>query len=54
MGSIDNEELAVYDLKKMFTDTRFVNIGANYQKNHIYGIIPSPVLYVDRKISGIF
>ncbi|KAG8200489.1 hypothetical protein JTE90_000569 [Oedothorax gibbosus] len=49
---VDDVEFAVYDLKKLFTETRFVNIGANYQGNHIYGIVPSPVLFVDRKISG--
>lgn len=50
--STGDAEFAVYDLKKMFADTRYINIGASYESNHIYGIVPSPVLFVDRKISG--
>ncbi|GFY59243.1 GPI transamidase component PIG-T [Trichonephila inaurata madagascariensis] len=51
-GYMEENEYAFYDLKRMFQETKYVNIGSNYNSIHIYGIIPSPVLYVDRKVSG--
>ncbi|GIX82390.1 GPI transamidase component PIG-T [Caerostris darwini] len=49
---IGKRDYAVYDLKHMFKETNYVNIGASYQNVHIYGIVPPPFLYVNRKVSG--
>ncbi|GBO40098.1 GPI transamidase component PIG-T [Araneus ventricosus] len=51
-GYTEEREYGVYNLKKMFKDSKYVNIGATYENIHIYGIIPSPILYVDRKVAG--
>lgn len=51
-GSKRKEVFAVYDLKKMFESAKYVNIAAVYAGDHIYGLIPAPILHVDRKLSG--
>ncbi|GBO25696.1 GPI transamidase component PIG-T, partial [Araneus ventricosus] len=51
-GYTEEREYGVYNLKKMFKDSKYVNIGVTYENIHIYGIIPSPILYVDRKVAG--
>ncbi|KAF8783121.1 GPI transamidase component PIG-T like protein [Argiope bruennichi] len=45
-------EYGIYNLKKMFENSKYVNIGAAYKNIHIYGIIPPPIFYVNRKVSG--
>lgn len=55
IGPFSTEEttFAVFDLKEILKNNN-INIGATYSGIHKYGIIPPPVLYADRKITGIY
>ena len=44
---------AVFDIKDTIAKTGRANIGATYNSIHQYGIIPPPLLYADRKITGM-
>ncbi|XP_015929814.2 GPI transamidase component PIG-T isoform X2 [Parasteatoda tepidariorum] len=48
----ENKRIAFYDLKQLFKSMHLVNIAAIYKSAHIYGIIPPPIIYVDRKLTG--
>ncbi|XP_037283794.2 phosphatidylinositol glycan anchor biosynthesis class T [Rhipicephalus microplus] len=43
--------LAIYDLKRHVAEGRF-NLAAQYEKPHIYWIIPEPPLHITRYIQG--
>lgn len=43
---------AIFDIKEIIKNADRVNIAASYKSNHQYGIIPPPLLYADRKITG--
>lgn len=44
----------MFDIKETIKNTGRANIGATYNSVHQYGIIPPPLLYADRKITGMW
>ncbi|XP_037500042.1 GPI transamidase component PIG-T [Rhipicephalus sanguineus] len=50
-GGAYQRRLAIYDLKRHVAQGRF-NLAAQYEKPHIYWIIPEPPLHITRYIQG--